>query len=68
VATLTTIGYGDVYPITPMGKILGGIIAILGIGLIALPSGIISSGLIQEVSKSKNNNKIICPHCGKEIE
>jgi voltage-gated potassium channel len=68
VATLTTIGYGDVYPITPIGKILGGIIAILGIGLIALPSGIISSGLIQEVSKSKNENKIICPHCGKEIE
>ena len=67
VATLTTIGYGDVYPITPLGKILGGIIAILGIGVIALPSGIISSGLIQEVSRSKSNKKT-CPHCGKEIE
>jgi len=66
VATLTTIGYGDVYPVTPLGKLLGGVISILGIGLIALPSGIISSGLIQEVSKSKNNKK--CPHCGKDIE
>ena len=65
VATLTTIGYGDVYPITPLGKALGGIIAILGIGLIALPSGIICSGLIQE---AKKNKKPICPHCGKEIE
>jgi len=51
VATLTTIGYGDVYPVTTIGKILGGVIAILGIGLIALPSGIISSALIQEASR-----------------
>jgi voltage-gated potassium channel len=66
VATLTTIGYGDIYPITPLGKILGGVIAILGIGFIALPSGIISSGLIQEINKTKENKKT-CPHCGKEI-
>ncbi|MDR2602732.1 MAG: ion transporter [Spirochaetaceae bacterium] len=66
VATLTTVGYGDVYPITIQGKILSGIIAILGIGLVALPSGIISSGFINEVSK--NGKKTICPHCGKEID
>jgi voltage-gated potassium channel len=64
VATLTTVGYGDVYPVTVLGKILSGVIAVLGIGLVALPSGIISSGLINEVS---GKQKKICPHCGKEI-
>jgi voltage-gated potassium channel len=63
VATLTTVGYGDVYPVTILGKVLGGMIAILGIGLVALPTGIISSGFIGEIGRKK-----ICPHCGKEIE
>jgi voltage-gated potassium channel len=49
VATLTTVGYGDTYPITVLGKLLGGIIAVLGIGLVGLPSAIIASGLIQEI-------------------
>jgi voltage-gated potassium channel len=63
VATLTTVGYGDIYPVTILGKLLAGIIAILGIGLVALPTGIISSGFINEL----NHKKQICPHCGKEI-
>ena len=54
VATLTTVGYGDVYPLTIMGKILSGIIALLGIGLVALPTGIISSGFIEELEKNKD--------------
>jgi len=53
VVTLTTVGYGDVYPITVMGKLLSGIISILGIILIAFPSGIISSGFIIEYEKKK---------------
>jgi len=53
VVTLTTVGYGDVYPVTAMGKLLSGIISILGIILIALPSGIISSGFIKEYEKEK---------------
>jgi voltage-gated potassium channel len=64
IATFTTIWYGDVYPITVMGKICGGIISLLGIMLIALPSGIICSGFMSEISKEKK----ICPHCGKEID
>ena len=53
VATLTTVGYGDVYPITPLGKFLAGIIAILGVGLFALPAGIIASGFESELSNKK---------------
>ncbi|MCP4443126.1 MAG: ion transporter [Aureispira sp.] len=49
VATLTTVGYGDVFPITPIGKILSGVIAILGIGLVALPAGILSSAFVEKL-------------------
>ena len=62
IATLTTVGYGDVYPITVLGKTLAGIIALLGIGLVALPTGIISSGFIEEfneerIKKRRVNNR-----------
>ncbi len=53
IATLTTVGYGDVYPVTFLGKIMAGLIAFLGIGLVALPTGIISSGFIEEVESRK---------------
>ncbi len=69
VATLTTVGYGDVYPVTGLGKLLSGLIALLGIGLVALPTGIISSGFIEEFQGRKNAAKedVTCPHCGKRI-
>lgn len=67
VATLTTVGYGDIYPITTLGRILGSFIAFLGIAMFALPTGIISSALIEEIQK-KRKGKNICPHCSKEIE
>jgi voltage-gated potassium channel len=63
----TLIGYGDIYPVTILGKLLVLIIAILGIGMIALPAGILASGLMEEINKRKNNS-IICPHCGKDID
>ena len=53
VATLTTVGYGDIYPITALGRFLGGVIAILGIGIFAIPTGIIASGFTEYVEKSK---------------
>ena len=68
VATLTTVGYGDIYPITALGKIVSSIVAFLGIGLIALPTGIISSGFVEKIGHSKDpNSSNHCPHCGKEI-
>jgi len=69
VATLTTVGYGDIYPITALGKIVSSIVAFLGIGLIALPTGIISSGFVEKIGHSKDPvSSNLCPHCGKEIK
>jgi len=68
VATLTTVGYGDIYPITVAGKILGAIIAILGIGMVAIPTGILSSGFIEYIDKSDDEEIKYCPHCGKKIK
>lgn len=67
IATLTTVGYGDVYPITGLGKFLGGMIAIIGVGLFALPAGLLASGFSEELSKKNKKKAQICPHCGKEI-
>ena len=53
VATLTTVGYGDVTPITVAGKVFGAIITILGIGMAALPAGIIASGLNDQIHRRK---------------
>ena len=53
VVTLTTVGYGDVTPITTAGKILGAIITILGVGLAALPAGILASGLANELNQRR---------------
>jgi voltage-gated potassium channel len=67
VATLTTIGYGDVYPVTTLGKVMASIIAVLGIGMFALPTGILGSGFVEQMEqRQKKANK--CPHCGKEID
>ena len=63
VATLTTVGYGDIYPITTAGKVLGGFIAILGVGLFALPAGIIASSFVEEMELLKHQKKI---HSTKE--
>lgn len=66
VVTLTTVGYGDIYPVTPIGKILGAMISLLGIGLFALPAGILGSGFVEEIQRRKKGDAI-CPHCGKNI-
>lgn len=67
IATLTTVGYGDIVPITPLGKFLGGFFAIAGVGLLALPAGILSSGFFEMLHKSTTKESRKCPHCGEEI-
>ena len=77
IATLTTVGYGDIYPITAGGKMLSSVIAILGIGLIAVPTGIISAGFMEtiepkiaekESAEKPYDEKCYCPYCGNRIE
>lgn len=58
VITLTTIGYGDIYPITFGGKILGMMLAMVGIGLVALPTGILTSGFIRALRSEKKISQI----------
>ena len=58
VITVTTIGYGDIYPITFGGKILGMILAMVGIGLVALPTGILTSGFIRALRSEKKISQI----------
>lgn len=65
ITTLTTVGYGDMCPVTSFGKILAAVIAVLGIGMFALPTGVIGAGFMEEISR--NSKTIICQHCGKEI-
>lgn len=66
--TLATVGYGDIYPITPAGKLIGSVVVMLGIGLFALPAGIIASGFSEVLQMSRGSREIICPHCGKPIK
>jgi voltage-gated potassium channel len=67
IVTLTTIGYGDVFPITIPGKFITSLIAILGIGMFALPAGILGAGFVETIQK-KQAAKKRCPHCGQLLE
>jgi len=53
ISTLTTVGYGDVTPLTPLGRFFGGVVAILGVGMFALPAGVLSSGFIKEMKQRR---------------
>ena len=57
VSTILTIGYGDIYPITVMGKLLGVVIAFLGVFAVALPTGIISAGFVEQYQEMKAEEK-----------
>ena len=53
VSTLLTVGYGDIYPITTLGQIFGILISFLGVGMVAIPTGIISAGFVEQYSRIK---------------
>jgi len=56
-ATVFTIGYGDIYPITFLGKLLALIISFLGVGIVAIPTGIISAGFVEQFSNLNREGK-----------
>ncbi|MBO0934756.1 ion transporter [Fibrella aquatilis] len=62
---MATVGYGDIHPVTPFGKLLAGLSAVLGIALFALPTGILVSGFTEHIRHQKAPRR--CPHCGKEM-
>jgi len=52
-ATLTTVGYGDVVPITPLGKFFGGVITLLSMGMVAIPTGLLASSFSEQIRKRR---------------
>lgn len=68
VVTVTSVGYGDMVPITILGKILSGIVSLCGLALLALPAGIITAGFLEETRKMKHNGNHVCPHCGGDLD
>lgn len=80
IVTLTTVGYGDITPVTDMGQIVAGVMMILGYSVIAVPTGIISADIISTDKKSSKKKKHnadddeplrrirSCPNCGWQTE
>jgi voltage-gated potassium channel len=68
VVTLTTTGYGDMYPVTNLGKAFASSIMLTGVAFFALPAGIITAGFIDEFRMNKVKKTHTCPHCGEHIE
>jgi len=79
IVTLTTIGYGDMSPVTGAGRAFGGVVAILGIAMFALPAGLLGAAFVEELGRAREvlrgqHNRAqgghggTCPHCGKSTD
>jgi voltage-gated potassium channel len=68
VVTLTTTGYGDMYPMTQIGKIMAMVIMLSGVAFFALPAGIITAGFLEEFRANRIKRTHRCPNCGEHIE
>lgn len=65
IVTLTTVGFGDIHPITPLGRFIASFIMIVGYGIIAVPTGIVSSEFTKSQKDKIPNNTQACPHCNE---
>ncbi len=65
IVTITTVGYGDISPVTPFGKFIASIIMLIGYGIIAVPTGIITTEMAITARARKHGTET-CPGCGKE--
>ena len=65
IVTITTVGYGDISPVTAFGKFIASVIMLLGYGIIAVPTGIVTSEMVNAV-RHKQPHSDACPSCGRE--
>ncbi len=65
IVTITTVGYGDISPVTPLGKFIASIMMFIGYGIIAVPTGIITTNMAMAARNKKQGHET-CPGCGKE--
>ena len=76
IVTLTTVGYGDVVPVTPAGRVLGVIVMMLGVGTLAIPTGILATGFTLELRRRRDRAEAErnasrarhCPSCGFQLD
>ncbi len=64
IVTLTTVGFGDIHPVTPLGRFIASLIMITGYGIIAVPTGIVTAELTKGKEKIPTNTQV-CPHCNE---
>jgi len=66
IVTLTTVGFGDIYPVTPLGQFVSSLIMLLGYAIIAVPTGIVSSEMAAQKKKMQDKEEMQCPFCAKK--
>ena len=65
IVTMTTVGYGDITPVTAIGRLLSAFVMLLGYTIIAVPTGLVTANIIDEVTEKPKEGH--CPHCGKKV-
>lgn len=66
IVTLTTVGYGDISPVTPLGQFIASFVMILGYGIIAVPTGIVTAEIAKSHQKTTAHPETPCPGCGND--
>ena len=69
IVTMTTVGYGDIVPVTVLGKMIASVMMLIGYAIIAVPTGIVTSELY-DAQREENAllEKLVCPHCGVDFD
>ena len=65
IVTLTTVGFGDIHPVTPLGQFIASLIMVTGYGIIAVPTGIVTSEFSRSSHRGVHVNTQVCPHCNE---
>ncbi|MBW0167563.1 MAG: ion transporter [Vulcanococcus sp.] len=67
IVTITTVGYGDVAPVTTLGRFVASLVMLLGYSIIAVPTGIVTASLQEAQREQRQSSSDSCPHCGKPL-